>query len=164
VLKLRAKGGFSADKVAKEMEGDATRVYKTTTNGASNVAAFPPVWSKRGGVREEHMCVQMMGPSTSFPATCRPCVPSPATMRVPIIRQVGDDEDRATMVSVLAKVSFYANNHLDLDSTLEGNGHELDDDVGMHMGIFAIYEYQPSPDANLNKVGLFACDSTSICL
>jgi len=32
------------------MDGDPTRVYKTTTNGASNVAAFPPVWAQRGGV------------------------------------------------------------------------------------------------------------------
>ena len=46
----------------------------------------------------------------------------------------------------------YANNNLKLEGTLTGNGHELDDEVGMHMGIYAVYEYQSHPAGTSSKV------------
>lgn len=70
----------------------------------------------------------------------------------PSVGGVGDDADRQTIVATLAKVARYANEMLKLEPTLTGNGHELDEGVGMHLHSFAVYEYQPHPRGELAKV------------
>jgi hypothetical protein len=89
----------------------ASKVHKTFTNQATNVAAFPPVWQK-----------------SATPA------------------------EKDAVVSVLAKVALYANENLKLNGTLKSGPHAHKDDVGMHLGIFAIYEYQPDQSGRRSRV------------
>ena len=50
--------------------------------------------------------------------------------------------ERNTLISILAKASHYLSENLILDGTLHGK-HEFDKNIGIHLGVFALYEYVP---------------------
>jgi len=90
---------------------DPSKVHRTVTNQATNVAAFPPVWAKSATQHEKD-----------------------------------------TLVDVLARVTLYANQHVTPNSTLKTGPHAHKDSVGMHLGIFTMYEYQPDPKGKRSRV------------
>ena len=50
--------------------------------------------------------------------------------------------ERNTLISILAKATHYLSENLILDGTLHGK-HKFDKNIGIHLGVFALYEYVP---------------------
>jgi hypothetical protein len=128
--------------VAASPSGEAGIVHKTITNMATNVAAFPPVfWNEnsnflQGDIENEGETVKEGDVRTTSQRD----------------DQEKEEEERALLVSVLAKVALYATENLKLNGTLKSGPHAHKDDVGMHLGIFAFYEYQPDQSGKDSKV------------